>query len=334
MYDMKIGRLLGLTFFLLFSSLAIAIDPAQYPKLKSFVDELVQKHNFDKKELNRLFADVELKHEVVKAMKRPAEKLPWYRYKKLFVFEEQATKGAKFWKQYERALARSSAKYGVPPEVIVAIIGVESRYGESLGKHRIIDSLTTLMLLYPRRSDFFRREIKEFLLLAREEGLDPLTVKGSYAGAMGVPQFIASSYRQYAVDFNNDNKRDLISQPVDAIGSIGHYLKKHKWKRDGPIASDVKLLSNASPEKVVTKGFKTGTSVAQLRKHGVKLTPAVSKDTAVGLVALDEKQGKLYRVGFNNFYVITRYNRSALYAMVVYELSQKIAKTYSAGTKS
>lgn len=330
---MKFRRLLGVT-ILLFASNASAIDPAQYPKLTNFVDELVNKHAFDKKELNQLFANVEIKHEVVKAMKRPAEKLPWYRYKKLFVFEEQATKGAKFWKQYERALARSSAKYGVPSEVIVAIIGVESRYGESLGKHRIIDSLTTLMLFYPRRSDFFRQEIEEFLLLAREEGLDPLVVKGSYAGAMGVPQFIASSYRHYAVDFNGDNKRDLISQPVDAIGSVAHYLKKHKWKRDEPIASDVKFSSDASPEKVVTKGLKTGTSVAQLRKHGVELASSVSNDTAVGLVALDQEQGKLYRVGFNNFYVITRYNRSALYAMAVYELSQKIAKTYFAGTKS
>ena len=222
----------------------------------------------------------------------------------------------------------------MPPEVIVAIIGVESRYGESLGRHRIIDSLTTLMLLYPRRSNFFRNEIKEFLLLAREEGLDPLAVKGSYAGAMGVPQFIASSYRHYAVDFNGDKKRDLISQPVDAIGSIGHYLKKHKWRRNQPIVSDVKLGRNASPGKVVTKGLKTSISVAQLGKHGVKLVPSKPSDTAVGLVELEEKKGKLYRVGFNNFYVITKYNRSTLYAMAVYELSQKIVAAYSAEIKS
>lgn len=331
---MKIRQFLGIICLVFISSNASAIDPAKYPLLTEFINELVSKHNFDKSELNQLFANVKLKHNVVKAMKRPAEKMPWYRYKQLFVFDAQVTLGVQFWKQHERALARSSAKFGVAPEVIVAIIGVESRYGTTLGRYRIMDSLTTLMLLYPRRSNFFRQEMREFLLLTKEEGLDPLTIKGSYAGAMGVPQFIASSYRHYAIDFNGDNKRDLISQPVDAIGSVANYLKKHKWKPNELIASEVKLSGNASPEKAVTKGLKTGTSVAQLRKHGVKPTSEVSKETRVGLVELEGEQGKIYRLGFDNFYVITKYNRSTLYAMAVYELSQKIAEAYLKGTTS
>jgi len=323
-----------LCFFVTTVSPVAAYTVAKHPKLQAFIQEMVKTHGFERAELNAIYGQVQKIPDVVAAMKRPAERLPWYRYRQLFISEQSAIKGAEFWKIWSVALKRAEKEYGVPAEFIVAIIGVESRFGRVKGKHRIIDSLTTLMLDYPRRSDFFRSEMKELLLLAREEGMDVLKMKGSYAGAMGIPQFIASSYRRYAVDFDGDGKRDLVNNTEDAIGSIANYFSAHKWKEGEPVVSELKLTKNARPESLVGKRFKVALTEAESRSSGVSLAESTHTKSLFGLVELEQKDRKTYRAGFHNFYVITRYNHSTLYAMAVFDLSQEISSKYRNGQSS
>lgn len=312
----------------LFNS-ANALDLMQHPQLNVFVDEMVVKHGFSRDALRRLFEGVTLRDNVLKAIQRPAERLPWFRYRKLLVTAKQASDGAMFWKKYESDLERAALEFGIPPQVIVAIIGVETRYGRVNGSHSVLDALTTLMLGYPRRYDFFRRELEEYLLLTREEGLDPTAINGSYAGAMGVPQFISSSYRRYAVDFNGDQRRDLISEPVDAIGSVANYLHAHNWQKGAPIAAEVDVPGGVAPEGLVSARLETTTTINGLRQLGLALDTALPDDIPVSLVRLEGDSDFIYRIAFENFYVITRYNRSVHYAMAVYDLSREIEEKFS-----
>jgi membrane-bound lytic murein transglycosylase B len=223
-------------------------------------------------------------------------------------------------------LKRAYDDYGVSPEIIVAIIGIESRYGSNRGKLRVLDSLTTLALEYPRRSRFFSSELQHFLVLAGEAALDPMVARGSYAGAMGIPQFMPSSYRQYAVDFDDDGRRDLISSTDDAIGSVANYLKIHGWKTGEPV---VDRLSGAQPVAVterVTRGLKADVPVSVLLDSGVLLSLSQPSERKIGIIELDAAAGKEYRVGYHNFFVITRYNHSHSYAMSVFELAEQLAR--------
>ncbi len=306
-----------------------ALELEAYPQIGRFIDEMAQEHGFEPAELEALFRSVRIRPEVVKAMQRPAERLPWHRYRRLFVSSKTARSGAEFWRRHHADLERAAAQYGVPPQIVVAIIGVETRYGATMGRHVILDSLTTLTLKYPRRSDFFRRELEAFLLLAREEGLDPLSARGSYAGAMGIPQFIASSYRSYAVDFNGDRRRDLIGQTADAIGSVANYLHTHRWQRDAPIVSFADVDGNVDAEPYLNKGREPELTLERLRAVGVRIDDAAPDESAVGLIRLEQADGYDYRVGYRNFYALMSYNPSTLYAMAVFELSREIAKAYA-----
>jgi membrane-bound lytic murein transglycosylase B len=294
-------------------------------EVRTFIDDMVHKHDFDRAELNQLFSKVALRPKIIDAITRPAEAKPWHKYRPIFVTETRIKEGVDFWHKHEAELARAEQVYGVPPEIIVAILGVETRYGRHKGRYRVMDSLSTLAFNYPKRSKFFRSELEQYLLLTREEKLDPLTINGSYAGAMGKPQFISSSYRHYAVDFDGDGRRDLWNNTADAIGSIANYFRRHKWQPGGKIVSPAIVGSNHI-QVLVKQGIKPHSTVAELRQRGVTAKTKLDMEALGALIELETLAGREYWLGLNNFYVITRYNHSQLYAMAVYQLGQEILK--------
>ena len=306
---------------------AQALELGDYPDLNRFIDEMVERHGLGRKALRKLFEDVEVKPAVVHAMERPREGLPWHEYRQSFLDEPHIRDGARFWKQHAATLARAQQQYGVPPEVVLGILGVETHYGKNRGSYRVIDALTTLTVDYPPRAEFFRRELEEFLLLARELKRDPRSLRGSYAGAMGIPQFISSSYRRYAVDFDGDGRRDLIGNPTDAIGSVANFLKVHGWHTDEPLWDETRLEGTGFGF-VERLGAKPALSVAELIRYGVFPVRHLDGDRRAALIELEGENGSLYRIGYHNFYVITRYNRSKRYAMAVTELSELIRQRY------
>ena len=253
--------------------------------------------------------------------------MSWHAYRPIFLTDKRMARGVEFWQRYRSVLERAERKFGVPAHIVVAIIGVESFYGRHMGRHRVLDSLATLAFRYPRRSDFFSSELEHFLLLMQEEEFDPLRVKGSYAGAMGIPQFIASSYRSYAIDFDGDARRDLIESFDDAIGSVAQYLQRHRWRREEAIAFRATPVSEVTREWV-ERGIKPHTALRDL--HGVEIHSEWSAlaDRPGALIELDGAEGAEYWVVLNNFFVITRYNHSKLYAMAVYQLSEQIRKEF------
>jgi len=294
------------------------------PVIKSFIKDMEKKHGFDKSALRELFSKAEIKPEIIEKMTRPAEAWPWHRYRNLFLKQERIDQGVSFWRENEDLLQRAEKKYGVPAEVIVAILGVETKYGRIKGTFRLIDSLTTLVLDYPKRSKFFKRELEQFLLLAREEGFDPLTLTGSYAGAMGKPQFISSSYRHYAIDFSGDGVRDLLNNTADAVGSIASYLARHGWQRGEPITVEAKV-SGKKYQKLIKKGLKPKVKVAKFQDYGVQTQASLKPNAKAALIELEKtEETKEHWVVLKNFYAITRYNHSPLYAMAAYQLGQSI----------
>lgn len=298
-----------------------------FPGLNDFKQEMVTEHQFDRDALDKLFAQIEVKNNILEAIAKPAEKvLVWYQYRKIFLKTSRIDQGVDFMREHADTLTRAEAEYGVPAEIITAILGVETRFGHYKGKHRILDALATLGFLYPKRSKFFKSELKEFLLLAREEGFDPLSLKGSYAGAMGFPQFISSSYRHYAVDFDGDGKRNLLGSIDDAIGSIANYFKMHGWKTGLPVIVKGETV-NQPDEKIFTKGLKPDIAAGELKSvfPNLEFFMVADKDLVKPL-AFKLEQGYALWAGLQNFYVITRYNHSQLYAMAVFQLSQEIKK--------
>lgn len=306
---------------------AQAVALKDYPELVVFIDEISEKHGFSAVELGTVFAQAQMRPEILEAITRPREALPWHEYNQGFLTELHVKRGVQYWRTHAAVLARAQQRYGVPPEIIVAVLGVETHYGRNTGRYPVIDSLTTLTLGYPRRSAFFRRELEEFLLLARELGLDPSQIKGSYAGAMGASQFIASSYRRYAVDFDGDGKSDLLASPEDAIGSIANFFKVHGWEANQPITDDVQIEGTLYTW-IEQLGVKPILSVRHLINYGIFPRDNQESDESVALIALEGESGPIYRIGYNNFYVITRYNRSKRYAMTVYELAKSIRQHY------
>ncbi len=304
-------------------------DIADRSDVRDFIEDMATGHDFARDDLIALFRKVSIKPAIIDAMEKPYEAKPWYEYQPIFLTKARISEGVAFWKKHAKALQRAEEEYGVPPEIVVSIIGVETRFGKYKGKFRVLESLATLAFNYPKRSKFFRAELQEFLLLAREEDRDPLTIVGSYAGAMGKPQFIASSFRQYAVDFDKDGKRDLWDNTTDAIGSVANYFGRHHWERGEPITSPAVVTGN-DYVAIVKKGIKPNTSVADLASKGVTAKDELPKDAQAALIELELKKGAEYWLGLDNFYVITRYNHSELYAMAVYQLSREIAKQYAA----
>ena len=292
----------------------------------SFIDKMVKNHQFDKTTLKKTFQSVTIQKKIIKTMNRPAEGMPWHKYRKIFMTESRIKGGVDFWKKHEVALTAVEAKYGVPAEIIVAIIGVETKYGTNTGHHKVIDALSTLAFNYPKRSKFFTSELENFLILCREEKMNPLEPTGSYAGAMGIPQFMPSSYRNFAADYENDTKRDIWGNPADAIASVANYFVEHRWKKGEAITFPVNAIGDAH-QKALTKGLKpdlTWKEVAllQIDDSSKKIQP----DDMVKLLSYEQQSGHDLWVGLHNFYVITRYNHSPLYAMAVYQLSDAIYK--------
>jgi membrane-bound lytic murein transglycosylase B len=300
-------------------------DYAQRADVKAFIEHVARRHGFDAQALEALFQGVRRQKSILKAIARPAEAKPWYQYRKIFLNPDRIQGGVRFWDEHADTIERASREYGVDPEIIVAIIGVETLYGKRTGRYPVLDALATLGFDYPKRGKFFRGELEQFLLLAREERMDPKAIKGSYAGAMGMGQFIPSSYRAYAVDFDGDGRRDLWD-PEDAIGSVANYFKRHGWKAEAPVAVRARVQGEAF-RKLPRKGSKPVVPVSMLASHGVRPVSG-GLDGVSKVVFLEYDKGparKEYWIGFDNFYVITRYNRSPLYAMAVYQLSREIA---------
>ncbi|GAB4259961.1 MAG: hypothetical protein Kow0065_10130 [Methylomicrobium sp.] len=297
---------------------------AMSENIDAFIRSMSKKHRFDPTELARLFQSVEIQPRIIEAMTRPAEAMPWYKYRKIFMTDARIESGVRFMQNNADALAAAERKYGVPPEIIVAIIGVETSYGANTGSYRVIDALSTLAFNYPKRSAFFTSELENFLLLCREEKLDPLKPTGSYAGAMGIPQFMPSSYRAYAADFEGDLKRDIWHNPADAIASVANYFFKHHWQRGKAIAIPVSA-EGAAYRKTLGGEPKPDRTVAQWQALGIRSQQGFDKNLKAKLLAFEQEEGQELWLGFDNFYVITRYNHSPLYAMAVYQLSRAIA---------
>ena len=303
-------------------------DYGSHDKARSFIDDMVERHGFDRAELVDLFSQAQRRDDILELMRKPAEKeLLWFEYRKIFLTSSRIDGGVTFWKEHADILRRASQEYGVDPQVIVAIIGVETRYGGNTGRHRVLDALSTLAFDYPPRSKFFTGELEQYLLLAREEDIDLLATTGSYAGAMGYGQFIPSSYRHYAVDFSKDGKRDLWNSPQDIIGSVANYFHQHGWKPGAPVATPATVTGN-DYHAILELGYKPNTVLDALRHDGITPVGDFPDDLVAALIKFDQQDGPEYWLGFNNFYTITRYNRSPLYAMAVYQLSEEIRSAY------
>ena len=296
--------------------------------VNQFIRYMVQKHNFKQTELEELFQKARLHPGILEAIARPAESKAWYDYRPIFVTPSRIKGGVKFWKKYNTALELANRTYGVPVKIIVSIIGVETRYGKHTGRYPILDSLSTLAFAYPPRSKFFKSELEQYLLMTREEGLDPLALKGSYAGAMGMPQFISSSFRRYAVDFDKSGQRNLWESPTDAIGSVANYFKKHHWRTGEPVATKVQVHGERY-RLLLSRGIKPNKTQQELLDNGVVLPNGLQPHLKGRLLAFETKSGPEYWVVWHNFYVISRYNHSALYSMAVYQLSEKISSLYN-----
>ncbi|ROS01368.1 membrane-bound lytic murein transglycosylase B [Sinobacterium caligoides] len=310
---------------LLLPSLSVQADYTSNPQVAGFVDEMVAEHGFERAELTELFSEAEKQQSIIDAISRPAERVkPWKDYRKIFLGGDRAERGAAFYKKYKAELDRAEQVYGVPAEIIIAIIGVETRYGSFTGRYRVLDSLSTLAFDYPPRAKFFRSELVHYLILTREQGVDPRSLKGSYAGAMGWGQFISSSYRHYAVDFDHDGHIDIWNNPSDAIGSVANYFKEHGWKAGEPVVERVAVAKGADASKVNT-GLKLRFTVGELTASGYTAHARLAKDMPANIWKLDGADGDEYWMALPNFFAITRYNHSQLYAMAVYQLSQEIA---------
>ncbi len=304
-------------------------DFANNPNAQQFIDRMVNKHGFDRQQLQEILSQAKRLDSVLRLMDNQAPttsvKPPsgpngaWLRYRKKFITPDNVQNGVVFWNQYEDALNRAWQVYGVPPEIIVGIIGVETRWGRVMGKTRILDALATLSFNYPRRAEYFSGELETFLLMARDEQDDPLNLKGSFAGAMGYGQFMPSSYKQYAVDFSGDGHINLWD-PVDAIGSVANYFKAHGWVKGDQVA----VMANGQAPGV-PNGFKTRYSISQLAAAGLTPQQPLGNHQQASLLRLDVGTGYQYWYGLPNFYTITRYNHSTHYAMAVWQLGQAVA---------
>ncbi len=307
---------------------AFTDDLERQSVVEPFVAFMVAQHGFEPAPLSALLSEAVYQARIIQSMERPAERLPWHRYRRIFVTEERIKGGVAFWRKQRNVLQRAADRYHIPIEIIVAIIGIETGYGANRGTTKVLDALYTLAFHYPRRAQFFRGELVEFLLLARRGVLDPRTVVGSYAGAMGIPQFIPSSYQRFAVDFDGDGARNLLSGESDAIGSIANYLSQHQWQPQEAIALRAKV-HGVDARTLLDAGYKPHTTLAALHQAGIQFTTDLPATTATALISLAEKESDEHWAVLDNFYVITRYNRSPLYAMAVFQLALAIKNKQS-----
>ena len=313
---------------------------SERPEIKAFITHMATQHHFDPKVLNNWFNQIKVNQTIINQMNSPAEAKPWHQYQKIFLTEKNIQNGVKFWQEHEAILKEAEQQFGVPPEIIVGILGVETRYGQNTGNFLVLEALSTLAFDYPKRAAFFKKELEEFLLLVREQQFDPFEIKGSYAGAMGKPQFIASSYRHFAIDFHGKGQKNILTNTADAIGSVANYFKLNGWQANQPVI--VTALPYGEKYKSLTtktdkKNPKPTLSVLEwIKQYEISPSedlPHFSIDALLpqkaALIELDGLAGPEYFLGLQNFYVITRYNHSDHYAMAVHELGQAIKNRIS-----
>jgi membrane-bound lytic murein transglycosylase B len=314
-------------FSLFYNNLSFSHD-IERENIKIFIENMVEKHGFDKKELSSILAQAESKESILNAISRPAEKtLTWNQYRDIFIKDERIEAGVKFWKEHSETLNLISEETGVSIEILVGIIGVETYYGRITGGYRVIDALSTLAFDYPKRSPFFTRELEEYLLIAKEEKMDPFDATGSYAGAMGSPQFMPSSYRAYAVDSDNDGKRDIWNNWSDVIGSVANYFIEHGWRRGNEVIVPANY-DDSSSKIEIKNGLKATETVASLKHQGASFTTSMDDNHPAELLKLEQENVSNYWVGMHNFFVITKYNHSIMYGLAVHQLGQEIASEF------
>lgn len=311
---------------------AVGADPTpgtarfdlERPEIREFVTQVSSRHALDAQAVFALLAQAEPQPKILEAISRPAEKVaPWWQYRARFLTEQRISEGVQFWETHRPLLERVSLERGVAAEYIVAIIGVETYYGRITGGYRVLDALATLAFDYPARARFFTGELEHFLLLAREESVDPLTARGSYAGAMGAPQFMPSSYRRYAVDGDSDRRRDLWTQWDDVVASVANYFREHGWQPGEPVLAECEAEPDA-PFEADPRSLELNRTLAALRADGLSCDTTLPGETPAMVLPAEEATGPVYRVGFRNFQAITRYNRSLRYAMAVHDLAQTL----------
>jgi peptidoglycan lytic transglycosylase B len=301
---------------------------ASYAKrddVRQFIAMMVQKHGFSKKRLDSVFGRVQAQPAVLKSMTlAPESSRAWQSYRAIFVNPQRIEAGVKFWNRHAEALERASAEFGVPAEIILGIIGVETTYGRNMGSYRVIDALTTLAFDSPTRGEFFRSQLESYLLYTRESKTDVFRMKGSYAGAIGIPQFMPGSYRQFAVDYDGDGRKDLAASPADAIGSVANFLREHGWQRGQAVAVPATVTAPAA-RLLVDSGFKPMYRAADLPSFGVKPARDLDDNTLCSLIELESPgQPSEYWVGLQNFHALTRYNRASFYGIAVLELGRAV----------
>jgi len=325
------AALAGVCALALYPAPASALDQNR-EDVAAFIGEMQARYGFEAASLTTLFGQVESRPAIVEAISRPAERvLSWYEYRARFMTDRRITRGRDVAREQAAPLAKAACASGVPASILLGIVGIETFYGEITGKYRVIDALSTLAFDYPPRSEFFRGELEQFLLMTREESLDPLAPLGSYAGAMGIPQFMPTSVRSFAVDGSGDGRRDLWGDWSDVFASVGNYLKVHGWRSGEPVVVPA-MADGANLDGIATDQLELSTTVGALHARGVKFDTGLPDDSPAMLVALRGEDTVEYRVGFANFYAITRYNRSAMYASVVAELADAVQQPAQADT--
>jgi len=310
---------------LLLAPHAQALDVSR-ADVQDYVNDLVKHQGLDADYVLAMLESTETQQSILDAMARPAERTkPWREYRAIFMTPERIQAGVEFWKENEARLKTVSEKTGVPPEMLAGIVGVETFFGQRTGKFRILDSLSTLAFDYPPRSRFFRSELTQLFLLARDDNIEIDKALGSYAGAMGVPQFIPSSYRNFAVDGDGDGRRDLFGNWDDVLASVANYFVVHKWRPAEPVVTRGTLVRPVD-QKPEDNKLSADMTVATLSAKGVRFSTDLDLSAPAGLMALDGDDGTEYWVAFHNFYVITRYNRSVMYALAAYQLGQAVGE--------
>lgn len=307
---------------------AVVAGYADRPEVRSFVAEMVAEHGFIESELLAMFAQVRRSDDAMRLMTPapPTFKRSWQAYRSRFLDPLRIREGLRFWSEQELWLDLAAQRFGVPPEIVVAIIGVETIYGRITGDFRVLDVLTTLAFDFPRRADYFRSELEQYLLYSRESNLDVFSVRGSFAGAIGLPQFMPGSIRRFAVDLDGDGGVDLRSNPADAIGSVASFLAEHGWRNGEPVRFEMLFDDEGRLAPLIDAGIRPQFTIAELAEYGVSSTDPVSLDMPLALIDLPNGDGTpSYYLGAQNFFAITRYNRSSFYAMAVYELARTLA---------
>jgi len=302
------------------------------PEIAAFITEVTQHDGLKRKDVQRLLKEARPQPKIIDMMNRPIEKVaPWWEYREHFLNPERVSDGAQFWADHRESLEHVAATYQVPPEYVVAILGIETRYGRVTGHYRVLDALATLAFDYPPRHSYFAGELAQFMVLAKENELNPLTTTGSYAGAMGAPQFMPSAYRRYAVAAGNDQRRDLWSDWEDILASVANYLHENGWEAGQPVLAETRI-DPAATFHLESRGLELNETIDTLGAHGVTVDAEMAANTPALLILAEQPDGPSYRVGFHNFYVLTRYNASARYAMAVHDLAQAILLRVQAAT--